>query len=152
MNYKLTIHCTQEHLEKAKWCGIDESKQLHTEGALIDRVTNNCWIAVAVQDIFPLSDTTPCRITNNYRIIQDMDTICWSIELPETAKEEIVKFDDCRSIEKRMELEPFSFTVDIPQETLDIIMQCNGLRNMQELNEIVFRTPHLELVEAPQMS
>lgn len=142
MNYNLTIHCTKEHLKKASKCN-----------SLAAGVSENCWIAVAVREIFPGCNVGRTCIVNESRVFNEIDIRAWSIELPEIATKNIDKFDATNpSSKERMTLEPFSFTVDIPQETLDIIMQCNGLKSMAEMNEIIFRTPHLELVEAPQMS
>lgn len=154
MNYLLTIHCTKEHLDKALLCGTPTDS---------GPVAQNCWIALAVQDIFPMATVGTTSISNTLRCYALKDHEGWSIELPEEAKAAIVDFDrpligwnskhdSLEELERRLQdrraLQPFSFTVSIPQETLGIIMCCNGLKSMQEVKNIVSKTPHLELCEA----
>lgn len=142
MNYKLTIHCTKQHLRQAMKCN-----------SLAAGVSENCWVAVAVQEIFPKCNVGRSCIVNESRVYNEIDKISWRIELPEIATENIRKFDATKPNSKeRRALEPFSFTVYIPQNTLDIIMQCNGFRCMGEFVDAVFHTPHLELETVPQMS
>jgi len=66
-----------------------------------------------------------------------------AIELPSEAKKFIYKFDsfnnllDCR---KRLELEPISFEIDVPEKVIDMITIDHALKVLAD-------SPSVELVE-----
>ncbi len=132
---KIKVDCTKEHLEKAKWCDIDANK--HTS-SISNNIGSNCWIAVAVQDILPNAYVSPSTITN----LQST----WVINLPENAKSQIRLFDYCKTIERREQLNPFSFDIEIDEQTLDIILSQNGFGTYENFAEIINSQPNLELV------
>lgn len=147
---KIKIDCTKEHLEAARFC--DTSKIIMIDGKLFEvGLAQSCWIAVACQDIFPYCDVNILQdipyISNDFRYsyrIYD-DKYNWAIELPEFVTHLISIFDNS-SFEGRKELNPFSFEIDIDNETLDKILDCNGF-NLDNLLEVIKNTEHLSLVE-----
>jgi hypothetical protein len=144
MNYKLLVHCTKEHLEIAKYCQIDKSKHFHISS---DSPNVNCWIAVALHDIFPMCSVDFNYVSNSIRKIKRVDKEYWQIDLPGIATENIGLFDSARTIEKRMKLEPFSFEIEFSQETFEAILRCNGFKCQQDFFAVCKKVEHLTLTE-----
>lgn len=138
MNYKINVQCTKEHLEKAKYCSLS--------GVWNDEVGSSCWVAVAVRDIFPTCWVSTKRITDviPYSFIGGESPLLWEINLPLEAITNINKFDDCRTIEKREALEPFSFDIEFDQQTFETILQCNGFKCQQDFEGVIKKTNHLK--------
>ena len=162
---KILIKCTRDSLSKARHCGL-QSKS-YGEYLTIDNkmlkanVAENCWIAVACQEIFPYcsvynslsaidcyaSSNNYWRINNYWRTESFNDPVFWELRLPDFVGANIEAFDDCTSSEERMELQPFEFTVDIEPKVLNTILECNGV-NLDAFIEVIVNSDHLELVEA----
>lgn len=171
---KIIVNCTKEHLKKAKYCQLVLSKHFHAkeDKKIVDYFTdtsNNCWIAVALHDIFPYCDVGDTEITNSHRIESTWfpDVIYWQIDLPEIAQEKIKEFDAIANrfdkvkhslvilteeekeerAEMRMaELKPFSFEIFISEHCLPYILDYNKF-NIEQVKKIIEEAPHLELVE-----
>lgn len=139
MKYKLKIHCTKEHLQQSIMCG--------TFGNIGD-IGNNCWIAKAVQKVFP-----NCYVGNEGRenkimffknIFQGKQC---EIALPKIALNKIKEFDNLSEFpEERLKLKPFSFKVEFDQQTFDTILQSNGF-SCQQFKDKVLSSGNLELIE-----
>jgi len=113
MEVQFKIKITKEILERSKECGAFND---------VDKIGNNCAIALAVKDLFPNVFVTVHHIypfgvdeSNEYNYLR--------IELPKIALDFIKLFDSLRSIPKaRLSLPEFEFEILIPDE---IISQIN---------------------------
>lgn len=139
--YTLKIECTREHLEKSKWCSIDPTKHA-IKGVNLNTPINNCWIASAVNDIFPFAQVSD-RI--DPPDLDNLDSDYWHMMLPEKARNMIQKFDQCETVKERLELKPFSFEVEIDDETLDLILKYYGY-DIEGLFSKITEINHLNLV------
>lgn len=142
---KIEITCTKEHLEKALYCGIDDSKLTFPKKG----TTSNCWIAIACQDIFP-----QCVVGTHF--IFDKDSInryiyFWKIRLHPEAIYSIREFDSCETIEEREKLQPFSFVIEIDDNTLDKIIESNGFGTISNFEETIKGTSHLKIINEPEL-
>jgi hypothetical protein len=149
---KIKVNCTKEHLEKAKYCGIPTENSTWNVGKHAG-IPNNCWIAVALHDLFPYCSVrwgksrkdiwkNSMSVCNHTRVETFLDTKYWEVKLPKIAVSNIKLFDDCTNvkfIEERIKareaLEPFSFEIDIPEDILNIILEENEytLKNVQDI-------------------
>lgn len=130
---KLKIYCTREHLKQSLYCGTEK---------MPGYTTANCWISLAVREILPESHVQEHAIQDAPWMFEETK---WRIELPGVARKKIREFDSLQKTpEKRLELEPFEFEVEIDDETLDKINTHYGY-NVNEIYEIINRTEHLEL-------
>jgi hypothetical protein len=136
---KIEVKITKEILEKSKYCGMwleygqdipigwDKDKGCHT---------TTCAVALAIQDIFPYSNTWNEDIY--VRTLPDRATEPHKIILPKAASEFIDKFDSYRP-RKRTKMKPFSFQIDIPEELINEI-------GIEEAREIIQKSETLEMV------
>jgi hypothetical protein len=175
----IKVNCTREHLKKAMYCSLIPDKFFHRveKTSYLDFVEteSNCWIAVALHDIFPFCDVSDC-VSNATRqhLIEFPDKRLWTLVLPDIAQRMIAKFDSYASkkvveytidgdvvkiprnltleekedsAKNRMtELEPFSFDIEIDSYSLDLILEYNDF-NLKEIKEIIEKAPHLEIVK-----
>ena len=109
LSYKITI--SKDILYKSQYCGTDK---------LLGSVENNCAIAIAVRDLFPLAYVNADHIypfgfdAGNYEQLR--------IPLPEVAKQFIKLFDGFVLTPRlRLLLPEFDFRIDIPDEVIERI-------------------------------
>jgi hypothetical protein len=103
---KLRINITKEIIKKAMWCNTSNGPF---------PIASNCAIAVAVRDIFPMAAVGPLDIFLGFIGIKD-------VYLPLEAQNFIYEFDKLWiSPKKRLELDPISFEIDIPEEVISMI-------------------------------
>jgi hypothetical protein len=102
---KLQINITKKILSRAMFCGT----------ALATGATSeNCAIALAVRDLFPQAIVTTDTI---YYMCINANSL-----LPTEARAFIEVFDDLVEIpENRLNLEEFSFEINVPEEVIDSI-------------------------------
>lgn len=114
---KIRINVTKEVLEKSKKCNLNYHQ--------------NCAIACAVKDLFPMAEVHYAWITFN----EDTDVM-----LPDHAKDFIRKFDSLKAEpQARAELHPISFDIDVPSSVIDEI-------GIQEVERILSKSETLEKV------
>tara|TARA_R110000868_G_scaffold14426_3_gene67154 strand:+ start:13748 stop:14116 length:369 start_codon:yes stop_codon:yes gene_type:complete len=102
---KLQINITKDILQRSMMCGTEN---------FVGTTPENCAIALAVRDLFPeavvSSDTIYYFPTNK------------SCLLPADAQNFIEIFDELNTCpEKRLNLNEFSFEIDIPEAVIDAI-------------------------------
>ena len=103
------IRITKEILERSKLCGSFND---------IEKIGNNCAIAVALKDIFPNVFVTPNHIYP-FGIIQNEEFSVFRISLPVTAQDFIKVFDGLRCIPNaRLCLPEFEFEISLPDELI----------------------------------
>ncbi|MGD1894015.1 MAG: hypothetical protein ACFB15_25890 [Cyclobacteriaceae bacterium] len=132
---RLKITCDQASLEKSLMCGYGEQ----------DDISTNCWIAIAVRDIFPHAKVCYEGIFPFYHddtTISKADKLV--IDVPTKAASMMRRFDKCRGIKakttasRRRKLKPFSFIIDVPEEVIEQI----------DISAVYEGHPTLEFVEA----
>lgn len=122
---RILIKVTKEILEASKMCGADHGS-----------IGNNCPIALAIRNIFPIAwvSGSSIQIDGNYFWQPE------SIMLPPIAVMFIMKFDKLKSKpKKRLLLHPISFEIDVPDSYIDSI-------GIEEVKDILSRSKTLELV------
>lgn len=130
---KLRIDCTKEHLIKAKNCGVNPFQI---------PVSKNCWVALACQDIFPECSVTYSSININYRCPGTLI----EMTIPRFVNKKIQEFDLLsKNIPERMELEPFSFEIQLSDGQVNAINKHYGY-SIDSLEKIIENTEHLELI------
>lgn len=123
MAVQFKIKVTKEILESSKECGA------HND---VEKIGNNCAIAIAVKDIFPNVFVTAHHIYP-FGIDESNEYIHLRIELPKIALDFIKLFDSLRSIHKaRLSLPEFEFEISIPDEIISLI-------NIDEVENILER-------------
>lgn len=115
---KLKITVTKEILEKSKLC--------------LGLAAENCAIALAVRGVFPKAVVGLDAI---FLCVFERDP---KIALPEEAKEFISEFD-CLTPAERVNMNPISFEIEIPDAVIDRI-------NIDELRPLLVNHPTLEIV------
>jgi hypothetical protein len=121
MSVPYTIAITKDILNQSKHCGADND---------VDKVGNNCAIAVALQDIFP-------RVyVNSFYIFPfgiDNDAVKeLKIPLPLVARQFIKLFDGFSfSPRLRLMLPEFEFTIDVTDDIVNAI-------NIDEVKALLF--------------
>lgn len=103
---KLKIKVTKDVLRESMWCGTPMAKSA--------TISDNCAIALAVRDIFPLAQVTPFNIKTNTGNLHPL------IYLPGNAKDFIREFDDLNP-DERILLPELEFEIDLPQAVIDAI-------------------------------
>jgi hypothetical protein len=121
MSTTLKITVTKEILEKSKMCG--------TKLGIL--MSENCAIAIAVRDIFPDACVGNPQILLG---VLPFDVV----NLPIDAIKFIERFD-VSSPQDRVNMEPISFEIEIPDEVIAKI-------NIDELRPLLINHPTLELV------
>ena len=112
MPVQFKINVTKEILESSKGCGA------HND---VEKIGNNCAIALAVKDIFPNVFVTAHHIYP-FGIDANNEYIHLRIALPKIALDFIKLFDWLRSIHKaRLSLPEFEFEISIPDEIISLI-------------------------------
>lgn len=121
---QLKIKVTKEILERSKYCGFGAGP-----------ANENCAIALAVRDIFPLA-----RIGSHFIDFFPHINGIPGFVLPEMVFEYISTFDktDPRI---RPSLPEIEFTIDIPDAVIEQI-------SIDEIRPLLINHPTLELVEA----
>lgn len=104
---KIKINVTQEILEASKMCGIEPGC-----------VGSNCAVALAVREIFPKAWVEDIQILPFFAEGKGINNVDYAIALPEKAKLFIKTFDTTTP-EERIELNPFSFEVELPEIVID---------------------------------
>ncbi|MGN6250085.1 MAG: hypothetical protein ACTHNG_17155 [Ginsengibacter sp.] len=118
------IKITKEILERSKLCGALND---------IEKIGNNCAIAVALKDIFPNVFVTPHHIYP-FGIIENEEFSIFRISLPVIAQDFIKVFDGLRGIPNtRICLPEFEFEIFLADE---LIAQINidEVKNMLAQN------------------
>lgn len=104
---KLKIIITKEIIEKSHMCGTEGFPRI---------ISQNCAVALAVRDIFPLASIGPVSIKlfvkNHFELL-----------LPEEARAFIHDFDMLRTTnpKARLGLRPFEFEIELPELLIDQI-------------------------------
>ena len=141
-NMKIEINCSQELLEKSKYCGTGLGGVKHD-------VVSKCWIALAVQEVFPNS-----QVNNHIKIIFEGGKLYLKdlvLDLPVYAKGMIRDFDACdrygmtpeQTAELRLEkLNPFTFEIELTEEQENILLENISL---PDLTECFAKSRHLTL-------
>lgn len=131
---KLQINVTKDILERSKMCGKITGKKAYNVAA-------NCAIALAVRDIFPNALVGKKSLVFN---VPDSTTIVELNKLPKSflpiAAMTFIDVFDTSTSEQRIQLEPFSFEVEVPDEVIDSI-------NIEEVKAICASSETLMLVE-----
>lgn len=144
--YKLEISITKDILELTKNCSGEGLPIKH-------RIGQNCAIGKAIFDIFPNSWTCdneifinrmPVYFTEKGYMAENRSSPSWystsiPIALPSEAREFIEEFDESTP-EERVEMQPFSFEIEIPDEVIEMI-------NIDEVKEVLKEHHCLKLVE-----
>lgn len=126
---KLQINITKEVLEASKMCGLIDEFKFPT--------SQNCAIAKAIVDVFGLKSwVNECEIL---LLNQGFESIIAKIELPKEAQNFIRKFDKL-SPEERVEITPFSFEIDVPDEVLEKIV------DITEINELLSNAKYINVL------
>lgn len=100
---KIKIKCDRATLEKSMMCRSNAYAY------------ENCWIALAVRDLFPNAYVTRVNIYP----LGEPDEFIW---LPGEAMQMIIRFDELiDSPHKRLALPEFSFEIDVPSEVIEKI-------------------------------
>jgi len=121
MAVQFKIKVTKEILERSKGCGA------HND---VDKIGNNCAIALAVKDFFPNVFVTAHHIYP-FGADESNEYIHLRIELPKIALDFIKLFDSLRCIHKaRLSLPEFEFEISIPDEIISHI-------NIDEIENIL---------------
>ena len=144
---EIKITVTREHIEVARYCGYDKSKYPYqkSQGQIATNISNNCAIAVAVQNIFPLCDISS-TINNSSRLEEDIDNEGWSIRCNTDEVRKFLAAFDRFTPEQREDILPgFEFTIVIREKTLKVILEQNGI-NMKQFEDQLTRTGHLTLI------
>lgn len=127
MPVQFKIKVTKEILERSHGCGAYDD---------VEKIGNNCAVAIALKDLFPDVFVTahhiyPFGIYDNYEY-SDL-----RIAMPKIALDFIKVFDSLRSIPKvRLYLPEFEFEILIPDE---IISQINidEVKNIVGVNSLI---------------
>lgn len=127
---RLKIKVTKDVIKRAMWCGTNNS-----EG----RVFTNCAIALAIRDLFP--DFVVGNVGEDELVIAapetmySYSTVC---ALPDIAKRFIDAFDWLLyTPEKRLELDPIEFEVDIPEKYFPEISEVHKILANCQTMELV---------------
>jgi hypothetical protein len=129
--YTLRIKITKEIMNKAIFCGLP----LHT------KVDENCAFAVALREIFPKAAVATEKA---WLYGRSMDGMLWPqrrsglIDLPPAMSDFIRKFD-FTTLGERVMMIGQEFDLELPDCIIDNI-------NIDEIQEVLKNTPHLELV------
>lgn len=119
----LEINITKEILTRSAKCTV---KDIHL----------NCAIALAIQEIFPQASVGVGEIFLFRSPNVALQTAMMS--LPIEAINFIYEFDGSTAKE-RIQMKPFKFNIDIPQQVIDEI-------NIDEITEIIKNSSTLEMV------
>jgi len=137
---KIRIHVTEEVLKKTKFCG---SVQSTMNG---ESITKSCAIAYAIRQLFPTAEVNYGRIyfiapTNRNLTSDDYNDGRRCSILPFDARSFITTFDALsHQPNERLNLDPFSFDIDVPSEVIDQI-------GIGEAYRILSESKTLELVQ-----
>ncbi len=127
MPVQFKIKITKEILERSHECGAYND---------VEKIGNNCAIALALKDIFPDVFVTAHHIYL-FGIYENNEYSNLRITMPKIALDFIKVFDSLQSIHKvRLHLPEFEFEILIPDE---IISQINidEVKNMIEENSLM---------------
>ena len=142
---KLEINCSHELLEKSKYCGTSTDNGCD--------VQSKCWIALAVQEVFPISNVSNETIAIRFREQKE----AWAFDLlflnlPIEAMVMIRRFDKISNTiltpkqvaAKRIErLKPFTFEIELTEEQEKILLENISL---PDLTECFAKSKHLTLM------
>lgn len=132
----IKIFITKDILNRSKNC---------TKGNPYEtKLGQNCAIGLAIFDLFGNKSWVNCEqieicergIINSFE--EGFNKTEYYITLPEEAREFIKAFDNYTP-EKRVEMEPFSFEIEVPDEVIDMI-------NIDEVKRICENSTTLSLV------
>ena len=141
---KIEINCSQELLEKSKYCGTGLG------GAKYD-VVSKCWVALAIRGVFHNARVGNCYITIEFKKIGNAVAQILELELPESARIQVRDFDRLRyfdySPEKTAELrlkklKPFTFEIELTEEQVGVLLENIAL---PDLTECFAKSRHLTL-------
>ena len=139
---KIEINCSQELLEKSKYCGTFPD-------GYVTNVSSNCWIALAVREVFPSATVGETSVSIWFE--KGRDTFCLRLKLPRLARKMVKCFDSCRkkvlpkeTAELRLEhLKPFTFEIELTEEQENILLENISL---PDLTECFAKSRHLTLM------
>ena len=120
---KLKIKVTKDILERSKMCGTNEG----------ETVSQNCAVALAIRDIFPLAAVDGDNIWPNFSLADEL------IPLPKDARVYIIEFDNTHPVERPC-LPEIEFEIQIPDSVIEKI-------NIEELKPLLENHPTLQLIE-----
>ena len=141
-NMKIEINCSQELLEKSKYCG--------TLLGSFD-ISGNCWIALAVQEVFPNANVGTSLVSLWFEKFPISVRPCLKLPLPQLAQNQIRNFDACRSgssnpdvaaVKRLKNLQPFTFEIELTEEQENILLENISL---PDLTECFAKSKHLTL-------
>jgi hypothetical protein len=127
MPVQFKIKITKEILERSYGCGAYDD---------VEKIGNNCAIAIALKDLFPDVFVTAHHIYP-FGIYENNEYSDLRIAMPKIALDFIKVFDSLRSIPKvRLYLPEFEFEILIPDE---IISQINidEVKNIVGVNSLI---------------
>lgn len=127
----MLIKVTKEILYESSFCPVLIPGQTASDFQA-KFIRGNCAISNAVREVFPLAETfRNCICPFGLMGVSE-------IRLPQEASEFISQFDFARP-EKRIEMQPISFEIEVPQEVIDKI-------GIEEVTRILSESKTLELV------
>ena len=139
-NMKIEINCSQELLEKSKYCGT-------LLGSC--EISGNCWIALAVQEVFPNSTVGSSCVSLWFKKLPDK--IRLYLDLPQLAQNQIRNFDACSfgssnpevaAVKRLKNLQPFTFEIELTEEQVGVLLENISL---PDLTECFAKSRHLTL-------
>ena len=142
---KVEINCSQELLEQSKYCGTDKQQ---SQGC--DEIPSNCWIALAVREVFPHSIVGDKRISLTF-MKKNQCQIFLSLTMPESVQKIIKVFDHCDKAYQKAEvtaenrlttLKPFTFQIELTIEQEKVLLENISL---PDLTECFSKSKHLTL-------
>ena len=141
---RIKIKVTKEILRESMMCSTSEFKLNETwkkNGKLHSSPSQNCAVALACQDIFPLCDMGYTRITNTWRMETNIDSKEWEIGVPIHVTRFIGDFDRLSgSPQKRLDLPELEFEIELTDKVIDALPI-----NIDEAIKIINQSKTLEL-------
>ncbi len=148
---KFRINVTKEIIEESKMCSYNTIPEImygtpHFIRNLNDNEGMNCAIAKAICNIFP-NTLVGSEVIRFFNSLEDLYTYTSDyfnsipyerVELPLNAIDFIMEFDDLDPLD-RVQLEPISFEIDVPDSVIDKI-------NIDEVKKLLKNSNTMELV------
>lgn len=138
---KILIKITKEVLERSMFCGIDPQTGINMSSLQSD-TGRNCAIGNAICDLFQnawVSNESVWifdKVPDYSMAVSRLSRI--KILLPRIATNFIYAFDH-KSPEGRVDMQPFSFEIDVPKEVIEMI-------GIGEVYKVLSESRTLELV------
>jgi hypothetical protein len=141
---RLRININAEVLERSMFCSSGKPLEKITIG---EADVSNCAIALAIRDLFPFAIITIDEIRflkeehmkmSALTVIRDISLKVPRCTLPQRASNFIQEFD-AACYEERLDLEQFSFEIDVPEEVINSI-------SIDDLNKALVGSTTMEIV------